>query len=365
MRDDFKISSTQLAALVFTFIIATATLYIPALLSQKAGQDAWIAVIVAGVVGIFIALIVTSLGGRFPEQTLVEYSQVILGTWIGKLVGLVYIWFYIHLTSIVLREVAETAVGTLLPRTPLEVVAIVIVVSCAYAVKAGIEVVARVNILSVLINFIIMATVLLLIVRELNVEYLTPVLSGGVAPVLRASITPIGWFGEVVSVAFLIPFLNRSREAKGAALWGVIATTIILMLIVMVTLMLFGPHLTSILTFPTLKVIRLINLADFIQRIEVIFLVPWIMANYIKICVFYYIAVQIIAQWLKAEYGPLVFPVGIIITTLAIGLFENRIQLNEFLDKVWGVYALPFELGIPILLLVLAVLRKKGEAGNG
>lgn len=362
MLDKGKISSRQLTLLVFTFISSTATLFLPAFLADDAKQDAWIALLPAGTVGVLTALVVTALSRRFPGKTLTEYVTVLLGPVIGKCIGILYLWFYLHMTSIVVREVSSTILGALLPRTPIEAVTIIIIIVCAYTVKQGIEVIARTNVLSVVFSYVSITLILVLLASNMDIGNVTPVLSRGIGPVLRASVTPSGWFGEVVGVAFLIPFVNSQDQARRAALIGVVWSALTLLFVVLVTLMIIGPGMAALFVFPTLRVVRLINVADFFQRTEVIFLIPWIISNYIKICVFYYITVKITCDLFNPRDSlSLTVPLGIILGSMSIYIFRNNVDLVEFLDRVWGVYALPFELGIPLLLLVFALLSKKGK----
>lgn len=63
-----KISGWQTILLVSNSILASMILVVPALLSAEAGQDAWISVLIAGVMGVLIGVLVVSLGLRFPKK---------------------------------------------------------------------------------------------------------------------------------------------------------------------------------------------------------------------------------------------------------------------------------------------------------
>lgn len=352
------ISGRQLLLLVFTFIIATATLFLPSFTAQHAGQDAWLSVLIGSLAGILVVLVVTALGLRYPEKTLIEYSETILGKWPGKMVGLVFIWFYLHMTSIMIREVSSTIHGTLLPKSSMESITIIIFIAAAYSVKQGLEVITRANVLNLVITFIAMFTVFFLLLKEMNIELLTPVLNKGMMPVIQDSVLPAGWFGEVVSIAFLIPFINKPKEARLHSIIGVLWASVTLAFIVALIIMVFGAKMTSLLTFPTLQAVRIININDYIQRAEIIFLIPWIASNYIKICFFFFTTVLIISQWFKIKkYTTLVLPVGLVLFPLSLALFRNNVELVEFLGRVWGFYSLPIELGIPTLLLIVELIR--------
>jgi spore germination protein KB len=354
------ISGRQLLLLVFTFVISTATLFLPAFVTVHAGQDGWLSVMLGGAVGVIVVLIVTFLGLRYPGMTLIEYSEIILGKWPGKIIGLIFIFFYLHLTSVIIREVSTTINGTLLQKTSPETITIVIFITCAYTVKKGLEVITRANVLNLVTIYLAMFTVLILLLKDLHFEFLTPVLSKGILPVIQDSFSPAGWFCEVVSIAFLMPNINKPKEAKMFSILAILWVALTLMVLVGVNIMIFGPQFASIMTHPSLRAVRYININNYIQRVDIIFLVPWIMSNYIKICVFFYITVQVISRWLKIEKPKtLILPIGTILFSLSLTLFKSSVDLIEFLAHAWGFYSLPIELGIPALLLLIELLRGK------
>ncbi len=365
MRDKENISGRQLTLLLFTFIIATGTLFVPSIVVQNAKQDGWISVLLGGIPGVIVVLIVTELGLRHPGDSLMEYSKTILGKWPGKVIGLVYVVFYIHITSIIVREISSTVQGILLPKSRLEVITIVIFIGVGYSVNRGLETITRANVLNLMVTFLAIFIVFALLIKDMDPELLTPVLAQGIGPVLKDSISPVGWFCEAVSIAFIMPFINKPNETRRCAIIGVIWATVTLTFMAALVIMIFGPELTSIIRFPTYRAVRYINVREYIQRVEITFLIPWIISNYIKMGFFYYISVLITSKWFNIEKTKtLVVPVGLVIFSLSLTLFDNSVDLSLFLGQVWGLYAIPIELGIPIFLLAIDFIRKK-EKGSG
>jgi spore germination protein KB len=64
-----KISKRQAIFLLANSILASMVLITPALMAKEAGQDAWIAVLIAGVFGLLFGMLVISVGLRHPEKT--------------------------------------------------------------------------------------------------------------------------------------------------------------------------------------------------------------------------------------------------------------------------------------------------------
>lgn len=83
MLDNVKITERQFTVLVILYIIGSAILVIPSILVSLAKQDAWITAILTVGVALFIIPLYVLLGRRFPNMTLLEYTEEILGE-VGK-----------------------------------------------------------------------------------------------------------------------------------------------------------------------------------------------------------------------------------------------------------------------------------------
>ena len=72
-----------------------------------AKHDVWLSAIIATILGIIGGYLIISLALKYPLCTIIQYSQQILGTWLGKLIGLVYISFFILIAVYATRDFAE------------------------------------------------------------------------------------------------------------------------------------------------------------------------------------------------------------------------------------------------------------------
>ena len=353
------ISGRQLTALIFTFIIATATFAVPAFVTTNAGRDGWLSIVIASLVGILVVFVVISLAKRYPELTPIEYSEVILGKFLGKFVALIFLLFYIHITAIIAREVSFKINYNLMLGTDIELITLFIFLTTSYAVKRGLEVITRVNILIILITILMVIICTVLLIKEIQLDLLTPFLSRGIKPVLNDAVTPAGWFAEVVAIAFLIPFINKKRDVFFSASLGVLLTGLVLVFFVVLAISILGADLTQNMTFPIIKIVRIINIGNYIQNIEEFFLIPWILMSFVKLCFFYYLTSLIVARFFKLDsVSRIVMPVGLLVFCLACALFKDNIGVDFFLKRSWGYYSLPIQLGFPFLLLLVDSLRR-------
>lgn len=218
-----KISSFETLLLLFTLVVATAILFVPGITAGIAGPDGWISLItVATFWGILVALVMLKLGNMFPGKTMVQYNEDIMGKWLGKIVSLLYIFWFIATNAVILREFIDFLLVVFLPETPITAFALTAILLSAVMVRGGIEVIARVNLF---ISPILLSAFIFISILEFgdySFENLTPVMENGLRPILAGSITPMGWRGEIILMVMFLPFLNKPKQAKKITILAVV-----------------------------------------------------------------------------------------------------------------------------------------------
>lgn len=94
---------------------------------------------------------------------------------------------------------------------------------------------------------------------------------------------------------------------------------------------------------------------------ELYLITAWIAGVLVKLNVFVHSCCIAAASTLGLlDYRRTIFPV--VIAAVAVGeiLYSDYINLVDFLSKVWPFYGFSLELLLPALILLVAVLRKKG-----
>ena len=277
----------------------------------------------------------------------------------GKILGALYVWFFLHRTSIILRELGEFLTAVPYPETPIIVFIAVTALFAAYAVYQGLETICT---LGEIIAPVILASVVLvfvMIAKDLDLSNLQPVLEDGLAPVLYgafviAARTTLGLF-----LWILIPFINESGKLEFSA-HNLFDFALHLSPSAIVTIGVFGLEQAKSLDFlfprcPDDKH------RGFLERIDALFVGFWVIGMFIDISTHYYLAVLTGADLLKLkDYRPIVLAMGTVMVSLSMFLADSMVDLNEFLSyKTLTWYNLLFTFAIPLLLLLVAVVGKK------
>lgn len=363
MREEGRISPGQFSVLLASLLIGTSTLLMPL---GPAGRDAWISLIVATILGLGALKLWLALSLRLPGQTLVGTARHLLGRWLGSLVSLGYLWFFLHLTSLVIRNIGELYVTAIMPATPILVFAIVLVGLCAWTLSYGIEVLARCAqiLLPWLVVTIMTLDFLAIITPNLaHPEQLQPILESGWLPVLRGGWASFAFpFGEAILLGMVFPLVNRLPQTARTSIWALGLIGALLTLTQIRNIVVLGPAEARRSVFTTYLVVREINLADFVQRLDALVIFVWTFGTYLKATLGYYALALGTAELLNLrDYRPLLVPLGIIIVSLSILVYDNIIQMLTFAFTEWPVYAPIFEVLIPALMLVVAAARGIGS----
>ncbi|PGY08449.1 GerAB/ArcD/ProY family transporter [Bacillus sp. AFS031507] len=357
-----KISATQLFVLVVLFEMGSAILVG---IASDAKQDAWIAILLGLTGGIMIFFIYYKLYIYYPDLPLTSYVQKITGKWLGRFIGLLYIVYFIYCASRVLRDFGELLTTTIYNSTPLFVINSLMIITIIYAIHKGFEVLARVGEIYFGVVYLtaILGMMLITFSGLIHLGNLKPILENGLKPVIKTFLSQtINFpFGEMVVFTMLLPFINDKKKAKIVCLSGMILSGINITITVVVNISVLGVELFRRSNFPLLTTIGRIQIADFIERLDVLFMLYLVIGGFFKIAIYYYAAVAGAADIFQiSNQRKLGFPIGMIVLFASITIASNYAEhIKEGLVIVPTYLHWPFQIIIPSVLLIIAFFRNR------
>jgi len=119
--------------------------------------------------------------------------------------------------------------------------------------------------------------------------------------------------------------------------------------------------------FPSFNAAKIMNLGDFLPRIESLITTNYLFAGITKIALCLLAASKGIANLFDLQdYREILAPAGMMILALSVISYESVMHLFEFVDRYYAIYAIPFQIIIPLAIWIAAeikVRRKKSRAG--
>ncbi|WP_053362516.1 endospore germination permease [Bacillus sp. FJAT-27251] len=359
MIEKGRISYLELAFIMYATVIATAVLYVPYVTAQHAHRDLWLSPIWGSLSGILIVAIIVKLSRLFPGKTLIQYCEPILGRTIGKLVAFIYLFFLLHNAAVAFREYGEFIESAFLHKTPMIIVTGSIALTCAIAVHGGIETIGRCAMIFLPIVLALYILIYLFLIPDLNVKNILPVMSDGVMPSIKGSLAPHAWLSQFSLLSFLLPLVRKQQKVMKWGMISVAASVLTMVFINLGNLFLFGKMIAN-LHFPVFEAARYISIGSFFEHIESIVIAVWVLGGFVQLSAFFYMLVLGTSQWLTLpSYKPFVLPIGFLIILFSVWSIPTFEDMIRGMSTTMPFYFLTVQLIIPILLLGVAVLRRK------
>ncbi len=362
--DSGEISGRQLMFSVACFFQSSSLL--TSFLVGVTLQDSWFTVLLGFILCLPLMWMYSTLMSRFPGKNLIQILEEIFGKIGGKIIGAVYVWFFLTLSSLNVMDLGDFTTLTIMEETPIIILVIMCILVSAIAVRHGVTLVTKYGTLFVMVCTVIMILSLLLILNLCNPDNFLPAFT--MPPIKYVQSTHLIItipFGEFVVFLMLNPNINLSKkDIKKYIFIGYIWGALTLLLVIARDIAVLGNTL-GLFTLPPLVTLRLVNFGPSLGRVEIMFAIVLVMLLFFKVTILYYLTVQAIAQLFGVkDYKRLVLAAGALIilygTTLYPNPSEHAASAHEVIPFIWTV----FEILIPLLILLVSGIKasKKKEA---
>ncbi|OBZ10482.1 hypothetical protein A8L34_17945 [Bacillus sp. FJAT-27264] len=329
-----RISSRQLAVLVIYFIIGDMLLILPSLTISAAKQDGWISGGMGLLIGWPIAWFLYRFSRLFPKLTIIQYNRRLLGRWIGGLISLFYLYYYLVTTAMLLREAGDFLTTQIFTETPINAIHFMMIITLVWGTKSGLEAIARSGETFFPLYIFLFLALFVLLLPQAELSRLQPVMGEGLRAITHGSLYSSTFtFCELNAVLMFLPYVVTSKTTERDYLIGVFLGGMAICSIILLTLLVIGPNLSSSYLYATYAAAQKINVGNFLQRVEAILAINWILSTFFKTILDFYAFLLGTAQLFKLrDYRPLSIPGGMLVFGLAFAITTNTVYFDYIVD---------------------------------
>lgn len=355
---------TRLAEFIagFTlFEIGSTTLF---QIGAEAKQDAWIAMSIAACAGILLMLLHLAIFKRDPERDLFELCQHYFGKLLGNLFVFIFGAYFAYEASRNLRDVGELAAYMLLNRTPLFIIMLLCILVIANIIRYGPH--AAFLLTLVLLPFIVLSYLILISmivgVGLPKLENMQPILENGLGPVMKVVPNIISFpFAQTVLFLAFFPMVRQEKSVGRSMLIAYIFVAIFLTAVNQMNVLVLGAKLADTVSFPLLQVVQLIELAEVFERMDILFVLVLFIGLGAKLLFFYMGAVKGFSVITGLSFNKWIIPIGVTVYALSFASPNFTHHLWVGITLVLRYYPI-IQIGLPVLLLVVMLIRRRREA---
>ena len=364
-----NISLTQLFILIFNSIFGSAIIYG---VGKEVHQDVWIAIILTTLIGIGLMYLYYNICRLMPGKNLFEVMGYCFSRPIAILLSLVYVTYFLYMSSRVIRTFGEMIATAILPITPIEIVILSLMLVLAYIIYLGLEVFARVAEIFTpyIMVFLIFILILLLSSGEMQLHNLQPILGNGMKPILKVMFSSllVSPFGELVVFTIILASVTQLKKGKKVAFMAVLSAGIFLSFSSILMAITLGGDVYRYTNFPLLSTTRLISIAHLLERMDVLVVFIMTIGVIIKSTIFIYCGLKGLEYVFRKPYRYFAFPISMMVSVFSILIAVN---FGDHLEKLKSTFIYSFHILMQLILPILTVLfllwktKKNKSAQNG
>ena len=360
MREDQKISSKQLKALIVSTVIGVGILTLPNTIALVSGNDGWMVIILGGLLTVPSLIIMNKLFELYPDKDFFQIGREVLGKWIFSIFLLVFLAHFIVLSALATRELAEVIRAFLLLTTPTEVIIVTFILATSYIARLDIQVISRsaYHIYPIIIGFMVVLTLIAL--TGVDFTNMLPVFQSDLKLLPRGIGKSLISFIGFEILLFVIPYAEEKKKTMKYSLLGIGIVTIVYTIIFVITLSQFGLSNLQRQTFPTIGLIKEIDLPGFfIENLDGLMVATWVGIIFGTLAPCYYASGKILANLFSTRSQDL-FIIPLLPVIYIVSLIpQNLIEVNDKLGKIISYTGLISIVFMPILIYIIGYYKTR------
>lgn len=360
-----RIGHWQLAAVLGNLVFGKAIGFTSQALARAVGRDAWIAMLLAFLLGFPLMAAIVWLANRFGDETPAQYLPRLAGRWMGGLALLVLALYFLgsYVTSAL--TIVLHINDYLMTETPLIIFVVLYTLLVVFAVHLGIEVAGRLAVLGLAMTILLDLLVIAGAIDHFDYTRLLPVLEDGPGPSLLASLIAHTDVSMAVAGAFvLLPLTGRPQRWLRLSWIGLGVGTLITSMWPLFEVAVLSHEVTAQYLISCMQLARAAELSIWLHRYELLMVIFFVYGVLTQSIVCLYCATELTAAALPFKLGRpwLILICAVLTMPLQTYLGYDRDLYGLVLMYVWPAIALPVGYGVPLLMCGLALLRPQVRA---
>lgn len=361
LKENHQIDNLSFFFLLVAIMIEFGVLIAPQTIAEEAGSGAWLSLVISYIPSLLACFFVVRLAQLFPGESFFTYSPKIVGKWLGTLLTLVYIVYWLIIGARVVRVFAGLLKSTLLFRTPIELIILLFLLLAAHLARGGVEPIARFSVMAVLISIPLSFILVLLTYSDWDLSNLMPVFENGLIPVTVAGFKFLGQIEGLESILFLMAFVRQPKKSMPYAIAAIFLTVTVVLMVTMASLLDLGIAESKRLIFPAINLIQSVEIPGrFLERLGSIYSAVWIFILFPTTVAFLYLPSLALMNVFRLSdfrsFVPLLIPVVYLISLIPASTAEV-FSLIRFMNPI-NIFLIGV---LPLLLFIIARLRGFGK----
>ncbi|MFF3024849.1 GerAB/ArcD/ProY family transporter [Gottfriedia sp. NPDC057948] len=359
IKQNETISSFQLFFYMVIVQLNVTTLRLPMYLYKESAHDGWISLVFSCLYSVCTIFLYSFLIKRFPNLTIFEVCTLFFGKWIGGILKISYILYFIFIAYLINQSYLFVFSKWVFPNSPFWSILLLLLIIGIYLGKENIRTMTRFFQLSFW-TFLIIFVFSIEAFQQVEWKFLLPVAQVNFAHILKGSYTSYYFLHGFECLLVVYPFVKGPhRKIIKSSIFSILFITMINLFTVVLCFVFFSKKEMELIPEPTIYLFKTLTFFKVLERLDLLFLSLW----------FVIIASSYVAYLNLANVGisnlinrNRVSTFSTLAICLIIFLVSNLVPSSngylEILIKILSISSFIFILLIPALILCISLLFK-------
>ncbi len=355
------ISAFQMGTIIVGVMLSLGPLFIGRIATENAARDGWFVTMAASIIVFINTWMMMKLAARYPDLTVTQYAERLLGKWLGKLVGIVIIALGALSCGVTLWYTGRLFNTYILLMTPAYVLSLLLLLLTVYVSVCGLRTLGRVT---VLIFFISLPFNLFFVSPVMNhgdIYHLLPLFENDAGTFVSGTLAVLFAYAGYEVLQTYYPYVIDQRKSMMHALWAVTFVSVLFILAVITQQLVYPLDYLAKIWAPSVQYVALVSM-PILERTDMIFILFWFLVLFKTNTMYFYRAVLEIGHVTGIQRR------NVIIVTLAVIVYSfSFISISIEEMERWFLYIFSTSVGIsmiltPLLLVIDTWKRRRGSA---
>lgn len=357
--DNTKIGNKEAIALIITITFNHILLNITKTIVETTASASLLNILYIGIIALIFTCIICYFLNKFPTFDLIDISDYLGGTVLKWIIGLFYIGYFIFFSGVLLHTFASCLQIIYFPISKLFYIVLFLVIAAFIACSMKYNAIYRSNF--IIFPLIIISTLFLFLanMRYFEVAKIYPILGNGFFETFVLGLTNMFAFQGLAYIYFMPPMLKEPNKIKKVAITSIILSCIFLLICVAIILFMFNGFVETDELLPLLSSVKYIDFGAFLQKLDSIFLLIWIIAFISYLSITLKFSATILKKLSNINNSSLLTFILSIVLTIASLWPKNYAVSTFFADTVYRYSFLVLVIAISFLVLLFATFKQK------
>lgn len=363
-KTDYKMQKYEAICLILIIMVNKLILNVPYYIINLVGTGAIVNLIYIGLIGLVFVLLLNKLFQKFPNEDIIDISEFLGGKFFKAIMSIIFITFFFFVSYITLSDFANMVKTIYFNNSPLIFILLFFIIGIIIANLVGFKAIVRTICLVVPFTLASILLSTFAVYNEFSIDKFVPIFGYDYKTTFLNGILNIFSIYVITYYYFLMPLLKDSFHFKKVTIISYIVSWILLFLAVISILSIF-PITNNIEPLNSLYLLaRKVKLGDFLQRLDALFILLWLISIFCYLSVTIFIINKIIQKNTNIAH-PKMLTLSTSSILFGLCLIPFDISINRFLENTLYKY---FIIGLIFvfcfILLILANLKFKFKKGN-